>query len=307
MSNVGLERGRADAGIRLERTRVGDRYVLERMQQLGATLGGEQSGHLIFLDKATTGDGLVTALHLAHIMRETGQPLSQLGAGFHRFPQVLRNVRVADRGAWEEDAEVQAAINAAEERLRRRGRLPGARGRGRRSSPGAVAVGLPGRAGPGKLAKMSALAPPIAPVDLLGVPVHPLTLAEAVAHLAEAIARRRAPTPPGFSPREADPALLARIRRAAPDILLVAFGAPRQEDWMRRYGASLSVPVTMGVGGTLDVLAGRTGGGRRRGGGRAGGLGCFQSCARARWHFFFFNATRPPFLPPLHERFRGGR
>ena len=123
MSNMGLERVLADAGIRLERTRVGDRYVLERMQQLGATLGGEQSGHLIFLDRATTGDGLVTALHLAHIMRETEQPLSQLGAGFHRFPQVLRNVRVADRGAWEEDAEVQAAINAAEERLRRRGRI----------------------------------------------------------------------------------------------------------------------------------------------------------------------------------------
>src|SRR3972149_2524473 len=221
-----------------------------------------------------------------------------------------------------------------------------------------MAVRLPGRAGPGKLAKMSALAPPIAPVDLLGVPVHPLTLAEAVAHLAEAIARRRpttvvslngallmrglrdppgrdagrgapqvrdavrvatlvipdgigvllaarilgvpvrrrvagvdlaetlcaavaprrgrvfllgaapgvaaaaaaqlrqrcpglevAGTAPGFFPPEDEPALLARIRRAAPDILLVAFGAPRQEDWMRRYGASLSVPVTMGVGG----------------------------------------------------------
>src|SRR3989304_3777786 len=79
--------------------------------------------------------------------------------------------------------------------------------------------------------------------------------------------------PRGFSPPEAEPALLARIRRAAPDILLVAFGAPRQEDWMRRYGASLSVPVTMGVGGTLDVLAGRAGGAPRRGGGRGRGGG----------------------------------
>ncbi len=123
MSNMGLERLLADEGIRLERTRVGDRYVLERMQQIGAVLGGEQSGHIIFLDKATTGDGLITALHLAHIMRETGEPLSRLGAGLRRFPQVLRNVPVADREAWEEDAEVRAAIVAAEARLRRRGRI----------------------------------------------------------------------------------------------------------------------------------------------------------------------------------------
>ncbi len=123
MSNLGLERHLAALGIRLERTQVGDRYVLERMRQLGAALGGEQSGHVIFLDRATTGDGLVTALHLAHIMRESGQPLSALGAGFVRYPQLLRNVRVADRGAWTEDEEVRAALAAAEGRLGQRGRI----------------------------------------------------------------------------------------------------------------------------------------------------------------------------------------
>jgi phosphoglucosamine mutase len=123
MSNMGLEEQLAADGLRLERVRVGDRYVLERMQQIGATLGGEQSGHIIFLNSATTGDGLVTALHLVDIMRETGQPLSQVGAGFRRFPQVLHNVRVVDRESWEQDAEVRAAITAAEHRLRRRGRL----------------------------------------------------------------------------------------------------------------------------------------------------------------------------------------
>src|SRR3989304_7689025 len=87
--------------------------------------------------------------------------------------------------------------------------------------------------------------------------------------------------PRGFSPPEAEPALLARIRRAAPDILLVAFGAPRQEDWMRRYGASLSVPVTMGVGGTLDVLAGRTGRAPRWG--QAAGLEWLYRMGREPW------------------------
>jgi len=242
---------------------------------------------------------------------------------------------------------------------------------------------LPGRAGPGKLAKMSALAPPIAPVDLLGVPVHPLTLAEAVAHLAEAIARRRpttvvslngallmrvlrdpqvrdavrvatlvipdgigvllaarilgvpvrrrvagvdltetlcaavaprrgrvfllgaapgvadaaaaqlrqrcpglevAGTAHGFFPPEDEPALLARIRRAAPDILLVAFGAPRQEDWMRRYGASLSVPVTMSAGRSTCLPGGRA---ARRAGCRprawSGSTGWFASRGGGVW------------------------
>jgi len=123
MSNLGLEQVLAAQGIRLERTRVGDRYVLERMRDLGAGLGGEQSGHVIFLDRATTGDGLLTALYLADIMRATGRPLSALTAGFERYPQVLRNIRVRERTVWETDAEVRAAIAAVEERLDRRGRI----------------------------------------------------------------------------------------------------------------------------------------------------------------------------------------
>lgn len=123
MSNGGLERALAERSIRLERTQVGDRYVLERMREVGATLGGEQSGHVIFLDAATTGDGLVTALHLVHIMAESGRSLSALGAGFERLPQVLRNIPVRDRSAWEADDEVRAAIGAAEAALRGRGRI----------------------------------------------------------------------------------------------------------------------------------------------------------------------------------------
>jgi len=123
MSNLGLEHLLAAHTIRLERARVGDRYVLDRMQDLGASLGGEQSGHIIFLDEATTGDGLLTALHLADVMRRSGQPLSALAGGFQRFPQVLHNVVVGDRDRWEADRDVRAAIDAAQTRLADRGRL----------------------------------------------------------------------------------------------------------------------------------------------------------------------------------------
>lgn len=123
MSNLGLERSLDQLGIRLERTRVGDRYVLERMRAVGSNLGGEQSGHVIFLNEATTGDGLVTALHLAHVMDRMGKRLSELTAEFVRFPQVLRNVRVKDRNAWADDTQVRAAIKAAEQRLNGHGRI----------------------------------------------------------------------------------------------------------------------------------------------------------------------------------------
>src|SRR5712691_7394679 len=96
MSNLGLEVALRSAGIALERTRVGDRYVLERMRELGATLGGEQSGHVIFLDQATTGDGALTAVQVVNVMLETGKRLSELAAPIERFPQILLNVTVAD-------------------------------------------------------------------------------------------------------------------------------------------------------------------------------------------------------------------
>jgi phosphoglucosamine mutase len=123
MSNLGLEQALGRAGIRLERTRVGDRYVLERMRQLGAVLGGEQSGHLIFLEHTTTGDGLVTAIEVTNVMARSGRRLSELRAAIPRYPQVLRNVRVQDRQGIAEAPEVTRAVASAEARLASRGRI----------------------------------------------------------------------------------------------------------------------------------------------------------------------------------------
>jgi phosphoglucosamine mutase len=123
MSNAGLERVLAEAGIRLERTRVGDRYVLERMREIGAALGGEQSGHIVFLDHTTTGDGLVTALEVTNLMVRSGKRLSELRAPFRRLPQVLLNVRVGDRRGVMEAPEVARAVAAAEQRLGANGRI----------------------------------------------------------------------------------------------------------------------------------------------------------------------------------------
>jgi phosphoglucosamine mutase len=94
MANLGLERALAEAGIRVVKTQVGDRYVLEEMLRIGANLGGEQSGHLLFLDHATTGDGILSALQLLAVMRETGESLGTLSRCMEKFPQVLVNVRV---------------------------------------------------------------------------------------------------------------------------------------------------------------------------------------------------------------------
>jgi len=125
MSNYGLEVALARAGIALERTKVGDRYVLERMKETGANLGGEQSGHIIFLDHVTTGDGSVTAVQVANIMVETGKRLSELAAPVERWPQVLRNVavRVPDRDRFAREPAIQAAIADAERTLSGRGRI----------------------------------------------------------------------------------------------------------------------------------------------------------------------------------------
>jgi phosphoglucosamine mutase len=97
MSNLGLERALAEIGVDLIRTQVGDRYVVEEMRKHGYTLGGEQSGHVVFLEHNHTGDGLLTALQVLAIMRRKERPLSELAAGIERFPQVLVNVAVAGK------------------------------------------------------------------------------------------------------------------------------------------------------------------------------------------------------------------
>ncbi|MBI4714359.1 MAG: phosphoglucosamine mutase, partial [Nitrospirae bacterium] len=123
MSNVGLEIAMREAGIDLVRTAVGDRYVLEEMVRRDCNLGGEQSGHLIFLDHNTTGDGLVTALQVLSLMVRKGRPLSELAACMTVYPQVLINVKVREKRDFETLPEAAAAIRRAEERLDGTGRI----------------------------------------------------------------------------------------------------------------------------------------------------------------------------------------
>ncbi len=123
MSNLGLEKALTAMGIELVRTQVGDRYVVEAMRQGGLNLGGEQSGHIIFLDYNTTGDGLITALQTLAIMRRTGKRLSELLEGFERFPQVLINVPVTKKTPIEELPTLVAAIRKAEEDFAGNGRV----------------------------------------------------------------------------------------------------------------------------------------------------------------------------------------
>jgi phosphoglucosamine mutase len=123
MSNLGLERHLETKGIALERTAVGDRYVVERMQNGGFNLGGEQSGHIVMTDHATTGDGLIAALQFLAAMVETGKKASQLTRVFEPVPQKLINVRYAAGKAPLEAGAVQEAIAAAEKALATSGRL----------------------------------------------------------------------------------------------------------------------------------------------------------------------------------------
>jgi len=123
MSNLGLEQALAGMGCMLVRSKVGDRYVLEEMRRTGAILGGEPSGHTIFLDRETTGDGLLTAIRLAGVMQRTGKRLSSLAGIMQRLPQALVNVPVPENGAWQDDRAIAAAIRETERRLGRHGRL----------------------------------------------------------------------------------------------------------------------------------------------------------------------------------------
>ena len=123
MTNGGMEATLARDGIRLERTQVGDRYVWEAMERLDAQFGGESSGHVIFREYATTGDGILTALEVLHLMKAEGRPLSALGAEIEFWPQVTENVRAARRREWEEIRGFKDAYDRARANLGSTGRL----------------------------------------------------------------------------------------------------------------------------------------------------------------------------------------
>jgi phosphoglucosamine mutase len=123
MANLGLDKALRDAGVRTVKTQVGDRYVLEEMLKVGANLGGEQSGHLLFLDHATTGDGIASALHLLSVMRETGQPLSELATCMVKFPQVLVNVAVKEKRPFDDIPGLTARVSAFEAEMNGAGRI----------------------------------------------------------------------------------------------------------------------------------------------------------------------------------------
>jgi phosphoglucosamine mutase len=124
MSNMGLEIALKTSGIRMLRANVGDKYVLEEMLKTGAILGGEQSGHIIFLDgDATTGDGLLTALRLMDIIVRSGKPLADLVSDLKVFPQKIQNVRVREKVPFAKVPAIQAAITSAEKELDGNGRV----------------------------------------------------------------------------------------------------------------------------------------------------------------------------------------
>jgi phosphoglucosamine mutase len=122
MANLGLERALAKSGLKLARTAVGDRYVLEEMQRIGANLGGEQSGHILFLDDATTGDGMLTAVKMASIISMQG-PLDELVADLKVFPQKIVNVRVRQKPPLSLLPEVSRVLAEAEQALGSSGRV----------------------------------------------------------------------------------------------------------------------------------------------------------------------------------------
>jgi phosphoglucosamine mutase len=123
MTNIGLELALKRAGIPFMRAQVGDRYVLSMLREHGGILGGETSGHILCLDKTTTGDGLVSALQVLAIMKQTGRSLAELAAGMQKFPQVLLNVKVAKRFDPKGVPAVQKAVSSIEGRLAGEGRV----------------------------------------------------------------------------------------------------------------------------------------------------------------------------------------
>ncbi|MBO4853163.1 MAG: phosphoglucosamine mutase, partial [Schwartzia sp.] len=123
MANIGFHKAVKAAGGRVEVTKVGDRYVLEEMRAHGYALGGEQSGHIIFGNLATTGDGLVTALQVLSVLKRSGGPASKLTAMMKSYPQLLVNVEVKTKDGWEENAAIRKAIEAEETLLGENGRI----------------------------------------------------------------------------------------------------------------------------------------------------------------------------------------
>lgn len=123
MSNLGLKKAFSDKGVKVYETKVGDRYVLEKMLETNSILGGEQSGHIIYRKHSTTGDGILTALQLLQVMQESGSPLSELAAQMVNYPQVLLNAHVKDKTGWEQNDKIIDAILMGEKALQGQGRL----------------------------------------------------------------------------------------------------------------------------------------------------------------------------------------
>jgi phosphoglucosamine mutase len=123
MSNLGLERALTAEGIPFLRARVGDRYVLALLKEHGGVLGGETSGHLLCLDRTTTGDGLVSALQVLAAMKRTGRSLADLAGGMREYPQVMVNVRVRDPLDPAKSPAIRAAVTQVEDTLGANGRV----------------------------------------------------------------------------------------------------------------------------------------------------------------------------------------
>ncbi len=123
MSNMALENYLSDKGLRLFRARVGDRYVVEAMRKSGANLGGEKSGHTVFLDHSTTGDGLLASLQILSIMRKKNKPLSELAGMMKMFPQVLKSVEIREKKPFEDICGLSDALSEAENALGKKGRI----------------------------------------------------------------------------------------------------------------------------------------------------------------------------------------
>ena len=123
MSNLGFFVAMKEEGIQVIQTAVGDRYVMEAMREGKHVLGGEQSGHVIFLEHSTTGDGILTAIQLVNLLHHEHTPLSSLKTMMQKFPQKLKNIRVSDKNAWKDNEAIMAAIQDAEKALGDRGRV----------------------------------------------------------------------------------------------------------------------------------------------------------------------------------------